>query len=1111
MISTEHLTSSVKPTLPEGTTCLNSPPIASTALSPAITKHAITSLEFSTTITEHTPALPVLSTTTVEHTTSTELSISTEHIKASTELSTNNAELSTFSTKHATASTQHITASTEHILTSTHHTTASAQHVTASTEHSTAFTEHTKTSAEHIPSSTNHTPTSTEHIVAATEHTAAPTEHTTASAAHAIASTEHANAPYKLSTTTTDPPGLYSTTTEHTTAFTVLSTTSEHTSSELTPATEHVRVPAGLPTGIFAKLNPPTDYTTASTGLFTTTDIEQSATTAEHLTQSLGVNKLPPSSTKLLHNITNQFSATKVPVSTTKLPITSTQPPPTAITPSPTTTQLESTTTYKESLTLPSMDPSRHAPSLVQCSNGGELVEKACICPDDYTGLSCDTENFCNETIKNGFTFNKTAVGWFSYSMELCNSTGGKGWPKATVRCTRTSGLAQFQEPRTVICDTTLAHLRGKASSTSLQSIATTAQILTSRAKDLTAKNITVAAQIAMELLLSSTSEEDVLATVATISQLLNASSSEVSSLNTSTTKSLTLALEKFSLNQNVSVNGSAIIQPNLAVQSVNLLGGFTRGIQFSVVASKSQSYMFDQIYLNTNATQLTVNALVPVSMSIFIKFPPGGPRKAANVGFVLYQNDKFFRSTIFTTPLGTSRSVISAAVSSRRRGNRKLIPEFVELLYRPLSIPGAILEDFACVFWDYNLADWSTRGCAKSTRSNESSLNGSFVSCICNHTSSFTVLMSFRKNVSYSEALDWTTFIGCFVLIVVLCVTILLELIFSNCWMSSSTVMLVSTYLSLLLFNLLFVVGATNRPPPRAGGEIDGIQNRILPSDRHMESDVGSCTAVAALLHFFLLASFTWNAIFTTETLLVRLKKGPSQLARLLPSHINLVSSAVGWGFPLLLVSVTLALWYHVDDPLQYRQEEFCWLAALDEEWRFDVSKPMLWSFLSPVALVLLLNITEVVYFMATTSERALRHNKRKADNDWNVVKEFVSSLSLAVLLVLCSLLGYLMLLNRDPDVHGVLSIIFCIFNIIQALQIFLLIPDWGQVFSVLPSLPSPAVSLGLHSKKYHIRPQQGDEAQEVYRKMETGFTASFQPLSPSLKTPLEAEEKEP
>lgn len=37
------------------------------------------------------------------------------------------------------------------------------------------------------------------------------------------------------------------------------------------------------------------------------------------------------------------------------------------------------------------------------------------------------------------------------------------------------------------------------------------------------------------------------------------------------------------------------------------------------------------------------------------------------------------------------------------------------------------------------------------------------------------------------------------------------------------------------------------------------------------------------------------------------------------------------------------------------------CWLAALDQNQNFSVQKPMLWSFLLPVALILLFNIIKI------------------------------------------------------------------------------------------------------------------------------------------------------
>lgn len=43
------------------------------------------------------------------------------------------------------------------------------------------------------------------------------------------------------------------------------------------------------------------------------------------------------------------------------------------------------------------------------------------------------------------------------------------------------------------------------------------------------------------------------------------------------------------------------------------------------------------------------------------------------------------------------------------------------------------------------------------------------------------------------------------------------------------------------------------------------------------------------------------------------------------------------------------------------------CWLAALDQNQNFSVQKPMFWSFLLPVALILLFNIVIFIKICAS------------------------------------------------------------------------------------------------------------------------------------------------
>lgn len=56
--------------------------------------------------------------------------------------------------------------------------------------------------------------------------------------------------------------------------------------------------------------------------------------------------------------------------------------------------------------------------------------------------------------------------------------------------------------------------------------------------------------------------------------------------------------------------------------------------------------------------------------------------------------------------------------------------------------INGTSLYEFACVFWDYELNDWSTDGCSKGNTSD------GFLRCFCNHTTNFAalwVMINFR------------------------------------------------------------------------------------------------------------------------------------------------------------------------------------------------------------------------------------------------------------------------------------------------------------------------------------------------------------------------------
>lgn len=104
---------------------------------------------------------------------------------------------------------------------------------------------------------------------------------------------------------------------------------------------------------------------------------------------------------------------------------------------------------------------------------------------------------------------------------------------------------------------------------------------------------------------------------------------------------------------------------------------------------------------------------------------------------------------------------------------------------------------------------------------------------------------------------------------------------------------MLLSIYVTLLAFIITFLSGVTNfRRVYDVTRQPDVQSNSVPASERYVEPDSGPCTAVAALLHFFLLASFSWNCVYGTQ-LVVLLRSLHSSL----PSGWSALAHAVGWG----------------------------------------------------------------------------------------------------------------------------------------------------------------------------------------------------------------------
>ncbi|XP_059399709.1 adhesion G-protein coupled receptor G7-like isoform X2 [Carassius carassius] len=387
------------------------------------------------------------------------------------------------------------------------------------------------------------------------------------------------------------------------------------------------------------------------------------------------------------------------------------------------------------------------------------------------------------------------------------------------------------------------------------------------------------------------------------------------------------------------------------------------------------------------------------------------------DIGFVLYDNDQFFQSKSFQPSLDTKRRVISANLQENSGIDQ------VQFAVTPSADSTMSLNDFACVFWSYSKKDWITDGCTKT----ENHSGDAVCSCKKQKNANFAILMAFDINYQYSEALDWISITGCVLSVLGLSLTALYQIKTRKSRGGSPTLLVVNICLTMMVFYLLFIFGINNPVKHIVNMNVTNIsgENIVPKSDHHKYSDQGPCTAFTALLQYFLLATFTWNTLYGINLFLL-LRNSLSGT----PPWFPLVAMAVGWGLPAVIVGISLGSTYRVEEPLGYRQEEFCWLASLDHKQKFSIKKPMLWGFLLPLLLMLISSSLILLYFSYKICRTNPNLNKSRKIP---LKKNILSSFSLAVMLGLSWVTGYILMIPQEKNIHVILSVVFCILNTTQ------------------------------------------------------------------------------
>ncbi|XP_019740465.1 adhesion G-protein coupled receptor G6, partial [Hippocampus comes] len=368
--------------------------------------------------------------------------------------------------------------------------------------------------------------------------------------------------------------------------------------------------------------------------------------------------------------------------------------------------------------------------------------------------------------------------------------------------------------------------------------------------------------------------------------------------------------------------------------------------------------------------------------------------------------NFLFFGTTGLFQPEQDGRALISYVVASSvaRRGVSEL-KDPVEIHISHLA-PQTLLSPL-CVFWDFSMngggGGWNGDGCRVAA---ESGVNKTV--CLCDHLTHFGILMDIsgasphidRRN---NRILTFITFIGCGVSAIFSAATLLTYAAFRKLRRDYPSKILMNLSASLLLLNVSFLLN----------GWLSGRRGEA------------PCLAAAALLHYFLLTSFTWMGLESVHMYIALVKVFNTYVRRYI-----LKFCLLGWGLPAALVVSVLA----VDQRSYGRQEygggrfgegssQFCWIRSAAVFYAACVAY---------FCLVFLLNAAMFVVVMLQICGRNGKRGNRTLRQE--VVRNLRSGVSLTFLLGMTWAFAFF----AWGPVSLVFVYLFAIFNSLQGLFIF-------------------------------------------------------------------------
>ncbi|XP_039469442.1 adhesion G-protein coupled receptor G1-like isoform X1 [Oreochromis aureus] len=302
-----------------------------------------------------------------------------------------------------------------------------------------------------------------------------------------------------------------------------------------------------------------------------------------------------------------------------------------------------------------------------------------------------------------------------------------------------------------------------------------------------------------------------------------------------------------------------------------------------------------------------------------------------------------------------------------------------------------------SCHFFDYSTCNFSEDGCLTHWTRGQTN-----ITCSCNHLTYFGILIIPDHSITKKdqEILTHITVIGCSISLFGSVIAILLFIANRKLRQDVSMKVHINLVIALMLLNLHF------------------LPNQAVAAG----SSSGLCLYMALLLHYSLLATFSWMALEGFHLYLLLVKVFNIYVKKYL-----LKLSMVGWGFPAVIVSVVVIIdrKFYGQVALETSNSTICYIT------NYHVK---IWTTVGLFSLVFLFNV--IMFGVTVRRVLILHHTREFGQNNLEKAKKDICSLAgvMTLLGITWGLLFFSFGLLTTPVLY-----LFCILNSLQGFFIFL------------------------------------------------------------------------